>query len=121
MLKPQLVEHIIDKPIYPLPNITPEIKKIKIKPPLKPISKPKLLINVEPIKSEKVIKTQINSFILNILGVICIGVVCALLYYRMKNKSGTKEEHIQNIVMLNNNIHKFERNNIKEEIKEEII
>ena len=117
MLKPQLVEHIIDNPISPLPNITPEIKKIKIMSlPPKPISKPKLPIHVEPIKSEKVIETQINGFILNLLGIICIGIVCSLLYYRMKNKSGTKEEHIQNIVMLNNNIHKFERNNIKEEI-----
>ena len=116
MLKPQLVEHIIDKPISPLPNITPEIKKIKIKPSLKPISKPKLPIHVEPIRSEEVIKTQINGFILNILGLICIGIVCSLLYYRMKNKSGAKEEHIQNIVMLNNNIHKFERKHIKEEI-----
>jgi len=112
MLKPNLVEHIIDKPISPLP----EIKNIKIKQPPKPISKPKLPINVVPVKSAEAIKTQINGFILNLLGIICIGIVCVLLYYRMKNKSENKAEHIQNIVMLNNNIHKFERNNIKEEI-----
>lgn len=114
MLKPKLVEHIIVK--SSLQNVIPEIKKINIKSQPKIISKPKPSINVTPVKSSEVIEMQINGFILNLLGILFIGVVCVLLYYRMKNKSGNREEHIQKIVMLNNNIHKFERNNIKEEI-----
>ena len=110
MLRPKLVEHI-NKEI-----IIPEVKNIVIKTPIvkpKPIPKPIAKPIVKPLSKQQIdmIKTQSNGFLLNILGIICLGIFVGFLYYRMRNKSKNKETYEKQILMLNQGIQKFENDN----------
>ena len=110
MLQPKLVEHI-NKDI-----VIPEVKNIVIKAPIiKPTPKPKPISKpiVKPLSKQQIdmIKTQSNGFLLNILGIICLGLFVFFLYYRMKHKSKNKEIYEKQILMLNQGIQKFENEN----------
>ncbi len=110
MLRPKLVEHI-NKEI-----IIPEVKNIVIKAPIiKPTPKPKPIAKpvIKPLSKQEIdmIKTQSNGFLLNILGIICLGIFVGFLYYRMRNKSKNKETYEKQILMLNQGIQKFENDN----------
>jgi len=116
MLRPKLVEHINKEIIIPeVKNIvikTPIIKptpKPTLKPKPKPIAKPV----VKPLSKQQIdmINTQSNGFLLNILGIICLGIFVGFLYYRMRNKSKNKETYEKRIFMLNQGIQKFENEN----------
>ena len=115
MLRPNIVEHIINNVV-----IIPEVKNIVIKAPImkpitKPITKPisKPTTNQLSQKQMTKIHTQSNGFLLNILGIICLGICVGFLYYRMKNKSKNKETYENRIIMLNQGIQKFENENTR--------
>ena len=100
MMRPNLVEHVIESPV------SNEIKKISVDKPLLPLKK----TIKSPPKPPSVINRQINSFVLNILAVIFIGLCFFCLYYRKRHKEKNKLKHEENILLLEQGINKYKYN-----------
>ena len=97
MMRPNLVEHVIESPV------SNEIKRISVDKPLLPLKKTIKSISKPP----SVINQQINSFVLNILAVLFIGLCFFCLYYRKRHKEKNKLKHEENILLLEQDINKY--------------
>ena len=97
MMRPNLVEHVNGSPVLN------EIKKISVDKPLLPSKK----TIKSPPKPRSIINRQINSFVLNILAVIFIGLCFFCLYYRKRHKEINKLQHEENILLLEKDINKY--------------
>ena len=97
MMRPNLVEHVIESPV------SNEIKRISVDKPLLPLKKTIKSISKPP----SVINQQINSFVLNILAVIFVGLCLFCLYYRKRHKEKNKLQHEENILLLEQDINKY--------------
>lgn len=96
-MRPKLVEHVIDTPVLT------DIKKISV-------DKPSVILKEtikSPPKSQSVINRQINSFVLNILAILFIGVCFFCLYYRKVHKEKHKLQHEEKIRLLEEDINRY--------------
>ena len=100
-MRPNLVEHVIESPV------SNEIKKISVDKPLLPLKKTIKKTIISPPKPRSVINQQINSFVLNILAVLFIGLCFFCLYYRKRHKEKNKLKHEENILLLEQDINKY--------------
>ena len=98
-MRPNLVEHVIESPI------SNEITKISVDELLLPLKK----TIKSPPKHRSVINQQINSFVLNILAVIFIGLCFFCLYYRKRHKEKNKLKHEENILLLEKDINNLSK------------
>ena len=97
MMRPNLVEHVNESPV------SNEIKKISVDKPLLPLKK----TIISPPKPRSVINRQINSFVLNILAVLFIGLCFFCLYNIKRHKEKNKLKHEENILLLEQDINKY--------------